>query len=652
MDQPFLTRQKMPAFLLILAALISFGFAPPLNMPQSEGSTGSAGATPSMGEFCPKGSSYDGANCYFGTAPAGSTAFIYDHSFYNSPLHADTRCPGGAYDGDNCFMRPVPSAYSPFIYHNSWYTKSNPHFLVESTSCPQGFSYDGANCYYATAPAGMTATVMLGRFYQHPNGKSFLSDTLIKTPPIGSSPFVYNNSWYVSPMPGASSAWFTKKSFKDPPNTALHVCRDDSPQRTWNLIWSDEFEDQPEGTRCYNTNDLLQCVFESYASSGNCGPTDWSAVGRQTWTTDQINTYGGLVNLNKCNWQVLDSFNSWDAGNPTNERTNSFRPENVTVQNGILKLVTAANPPEGGSYDCGRDIPNQGWGYTLHTKNCPFSGGFIQSPSGLPWTLNNNANSSDPTQRYVGKTIGYGRIEIRANITHAGQGMWPALWLYSDQKTDSTQGAGELDLLEYIADMDGASNQITSQSTSYAMAWQTAHNWGVASAGYPPTSQGVGIPISIGDWHVYAVEYEPTEIRFYIDGCLRNRLVEGEEVAQSDGSTRPFHIPKNQTYGILIGNPASAETYWPAWYSAWGGSSSAGIANFQSTAIEVDYIRYYVDSSIDQAIVKATSKSDRKIASVAKDLHPIFPDIFGHKKAPGAEPSKPWWKQIFEKWSF
>lgn len=72
---------------------------------------------------CPCGT-YDGSNCYVGTAPSGSTAFIYNNNFYYTAINGN-QCPlaGSSYDGANCFLMTIPSNTTGFIYNNSWYAQ-------------------------------------------------------------------------------------------------------------------------------------------------------------------------------------------------------------------------------------------------------------------------------------------------------------------------------------------------------------------------------------------------------------------------------------------------------------------------------------------------------------------------------------------------
>lgn len=78
---------------------------------------------PSLTPTCPCGN-YDGANCYVGTAPSGTSAFIYSNNFYYTPVNGN-QCPlpGSSFDGANCFVRSIPSNTTGFIYNNSWYVQ-------------------------------------------------------------------------------------------------------------------------------------------------------------------------------------------------------------------------------------------------------------------------------------------------------------------------------------------------------------------------------------------------------------------------------------------------------------------------------------------------------------------------------------------------
>jgi hypothetical protein len=73
---------------------------------------------------CPYLGRFDSANCFIGTPPKGTSAFIWSNNFYYTPLPGN-QCPypGSWYDGANCFVTTIPSGASPFIWNNAWYVK-------------------------------------------------------------------------------------------------------------------------------------------------------------------------------------------------------------------------------------------------------------------------------------------------------------------------------------------------------------------------------------------------------------------------------------------------------------------------------------------------------------------------------------------------
>jgi beta-glucanase (GH16 family) len=174
-----------------------------------------------------------------------------------------------------------------------------------------------------------------------------------------------------------------------------------------------------------------------------------------------------------------------------------------------------------------------------------------------------------------------------------GHGAWPALWLFSDHFLPGSTEThnGELDALEFLADGGGPSDQIATGRATYGLAWQTAHDW-TPGVTY---NEGVGIPITVGEWHLYAVEWDDQEIRLYIDGCLRNKIRDGQTVTDPwNGTQHTFHIPRDTMYGILMGDPASNASHLQAWYRASLLGNGDPRPDFKHSELQVDYVRYYV----------------------------------------------------------
>ena len=100
----------------------------------------------------------------------------------------------------------------------------------------------------------------------------------------------------------------------------------------------------------------------------------------------------------------------------------------------------------------------------------------------------------------------YGRFEARIRIP-SGKGIWPAFWMLGDNiSTAQWPGCGEIDVMESI----GA--QATVYGTLHGPGYSGDH--GLSSKYSPLTGRFAD------EFHIYAVEWEPREIRFYVDDHL------------------------------------------------------------------------------------------------------------------------------------
>jgi beta-glucanase (GH16 family) len=101
-------------------------------------------------------------------------------------------------------------------------------------------------------------------------------------------------------------------------------------------------------------------------------------------------------------------------------------------------------------------------------------------------------------------TFTYGRVEARMNLPY-GQGIWPAFWMLGESVKDlGWPRSGEIDIMEHIG-------------RKPTHIYGTVHGPGYSGGG------GVGhfttFPAgSLSEnFHVYAIEWEPDEIRWYVD---------------------------------------------------------------------------------------------------------------------------------------
>jgi beta-glucanase (GH16 family) len=145
----------------------------------------------------------------------------------------------------------------------------------------------------------------------------------------------------------------------------------------------------------------------------------------------------------------------------------------------------------------------------------------------------------------------YGKFEARIRIPK-GQGMWPAFWMLGDDiSTAGWPACGEIDIMENVG-LEPATVHGTIHGPGYS--------------GKNPLGAPYALPSGnvADDFHVFAVEWEPKEIRFYVDG----HLYETRTPADLPAGTRwvfdhPFFLILNVAVGGgWPGNP-DASTKFP-----------------------------------------------------------------------------------------
>ena len=156
----------------------------------------------------------------------------------------------------------------------------------------------------------------------------------------------------------------------------------------------------------------------------------------------------------------------------------------------------------------------------------------------------------------------YGRFEARIKIPY-GQGMWPAFWMLGNNiQTAGWPTCGEIDIMENI----GREPNIVHG---------TIHGPGYSGA------NGIGAAYTLAsgnfsdDFHVFAVEWEPNVIRWYVDGVLYQTRTPADLPA---GTTWVFDHP----FFIILNSAVGG--YWP-------GDPDATTVFPQKMTI--DYVRVY-----------------------------------------------------------
>ncbi len=221
----------------------------------------------------------------------------------------------------------------------------------------------------------------------------------------------------------------------------------------------------------------------------------------------------------------------------------------------ILTWQDEFDGPEIDAANWTHEIGGNGWGnaedqfYTAEPENSFIENGNLviqaleQRKQGKPYTSARLITKDKFSQTY-------GRFEARLQIPK-GQGIWPAFWMLGeDISTAGWPESGEIDIMENIG-------------KEPTMIHGTVHGPGYSGA------RGVGASYSLpdgrpfaDDFHVFAIEWEPEEIRWYVDDVLFN-TVTPSDVAGDWVYDHPFFILLNLAVGGQWPGYPDATTQFP-----------------------------------------------------------------------------------------
>jgi beta-glucanase (GH16 family) len=234
------------------------------------------------------------------------------------------------------------------------------------------------------------------------------------------------------------------------------------------------------------------------------------------------------------------------------------------------------NGPNGSPPDASKwifDIGGNGWGnneleyYTDRLQNAYQQDGNLvikvlaEKFTGADGVTRNYTSARLKTQTKFSQA--YGRFEARIKIPH-GQGIWPAFWMLGDDIAKvNWPRCGEIDIMENIG-------------KEPALVHGTIHGPGYSG------EHGIGAPFALPshanfaeDFHVYAVEWEPKAIRFYVDDHLYGTRAPADLPA---GAKWVYDHPFFLLLNVAVGG-------------GWPGSPDA-TSRYPQTML-VDYVRVY-----------------------------------------------------------
>ena len=168
----------------------------------------------------------------------------------------------------------------------------------------------------------------------------------------------------------------------------------------------------------------------------------------------------------------------------------------------------------------------------------------------------------------------YGKVVARAKVPE-GQGLWPAIWMMPTDESLYGQWpkCGEIDIMEVLGSQPD-------------IAYATIHY------GEPHGEQQGMLKLTEGtyasDFHEFSVEWEPGEIRFYIDDNLVN-TVNDWFTAEPDQDEKPYPAPFNQSFFVQINLAVGG---------SWPGNPDE-TTDFSKAEFEIDYVRVYQKAEYD-----------------------------------------------------
>jgi beta-glucanase (GH16 family) len=158
----------------------------------------------------------------------------------------------------------------------------------------------------------------------------------------------------------------------------------------------------------------------------------------------------------------------------------------------------------------------------------------------------------------------YARVDARAKLP-IGQGYWPAIWMLpSDEVYGTWAASGEIDIMELVGHEPNRVHGTLHYGGTFPANQFTGDFYQLPSGTFADA------------FHVFSVEWEEGEIRWYVDGRLYQTQTSWSSTAA------PFPAPFDQRFHLVVNVAVGGN---------WPGNPDASTAFPQS--MEIDWIRVY-----------------------------------------------------------
>ena len=256
---------------------------------------------------------------------------------------------------------------------------------------------------------------------------------------------------------------------------------------------------------------------------------------------------GTSLDTNKWSYELGNAYNGWG-----NYEAQYYKEENVYVDDGKL-VIEAKRESEG---------------------DCEYTSGRIR-------TITEDGEVLFSTK--------YGRIEARISMP-IEEGMWPAFWMMPvDNKYGMWPLSGEIDIVEARGRIDDEINGTIHYGESMPNNKQNGGEY-------------IFVDGNIEEFHVYAIEWLPDEIRWYVDDTLYY------------ATSNWYTVDENHQ---IIDYPAPFdESFYLILNLAVGGTFDEGILpskDMKSEKMYVDYVRVYADEDGYDEVDESKKHSEKDI---------------------------------------
>jgi beta-glucanase (GH16 family) len=255
---------------------------------------------------------------------------------------------------------------------------------------------------------------------------------------------------------------------------------------------------------------------------------EWTLVWEDSFEGDKLNEENWTIDIGNGFYTEDGTFISgWG-----NEELQSYQADNVRVENGKLILE-----------------------------------GRKETVSDATGTYNYTSGKIHSQGKFSQK---YGRFEARMSLPK-GQGYWPAFWMMPENDVYGTWAAsGEIDIMENA----GGTPQKIGGAIHYGGQWP--NNTFTAKDYYFPEGRDVT------NMNVYAVEWEPGEIRWYVNDELYQTLNSWSTTSTGNPAKFSYPAPFDQEFYLIL-NLA---------IGGWYGGNPDRTTPFPGQMV-VDYVRVY-----------------------------------------------------------